>query len=43
MHKSQGSEYPVVLMPLYTQHYLMLTRNLSLIKKFPMLMPNFSV
>ncbi|HEY9852052.1 MAG TPA: ATP-dependent RecD-like DNA helicase [Leptolyngbyaceae cyanobacterium] len=28
IHKSQGSEYPVVLMPLYTQHYLMLTRNL---------------
>ncbi|MBD2181048.1 ATP-dependent RecD-like DNA helicase [Planktothrix sp. FACHB-1355] len=28
IHKSQGSEYPVVLIPLYTQHYLMLTRNL---------------
>lgn len=28
IHKSQGSEYPVVLMPLYTQHYLMLNRNL---------------
>lgn len=28
VHKSQGSEYPVVMMPLYMQHYLMLTRNL---------------
>jgi exodeoxyribonuclease V alpha subunit len=28
VHKSQGSEYPVVLMPLYTQHYLMLSRPL---------------
>lgn len=27
-HNSQGSEYPVVMMPLYTQHYLMLNRNL---------------
>jgi len=28
IHKAQGSEYPVVIMPLFTQHYLMLTRNL---------------
>jgi exodeoxyribonuclease V alpha subunit len=28
IHKSQGSEYPVVLLPMYTQHYMMLSRNL---------------
>ena len=28
IHKSQGSEYPVVVMPLLTQHYMMLQRNL---------------
>ncbi len=28
VHKSQGSEYPVVIMPLSTQHYVMLQRNL---------------
>lgn len=28
IHKSQGSEYPVVLLPIYMQHYLMLSRNL---------------
>ncbi len=28
VHKSQGSEYPVVIMPLLTQHYVMLQRNL---------------
>ena len=28
VHKSQGSEYPIVVMPLLTQHYLMLQRNL---------------
>jgi exodeoxyribonuclease V alpha subunit len=27
-HRSQGSEYPVVVMPLMTQHYIMLQRNL---------------
>lgn len=27
IHKSQGSEYPVVILPLYTQHYMMLSRN----------------
>jgi exodeoxyribonuclease V alpha subunit len=27
-HKSQGSEYPVVVIPLATQHYPMLARNL---------------
>ncbi len=28
VHKSQGSEYPVVIMPVITQHYLLLQRNL---------------
>jgi len=28
IHKSQGSEYPCVVMPLTTQHYIMLQRNL---------------
>jgi len=28
VHKSQGSEYPVVVIPMVTQHYLMLRRNL---------------
>ncbi|OGP92961.1 MAG: recombinase RecD [Deltaproteobacteria bacterium RBG_16_48_10] len=28
VHKSQGSEYPAVLLPLTTQHYLLLQRNL---------------
>jgi exodeoxyribonuclease V alpha subunit len=28
VHKSQGSEYPVVIMPLLTQHYVLLQRNL---------------
>ncbi|HDN85118.1 MAG TPA: ATP-dependent RecD-like DNA helicase, partial [Candidatus Aerophobetes bacterium] len=28
VHKSQGTEYPVILMPLFTSHYLMLQRNL---------------
>jgi exodeoxyribonuclease V alpha subunit len=28
IHKSQGSEYPVVVIPLYMQHYIMLSRNL---------------
>jgi exodeoxyribonuclease V alpha subunit len=28
IHKSQGSEYPVVILPMYTQHYMMLSRNL---------------
>jgi exodeoxyribonuclease V alpha subunit len=28
VHKSQGSEYPVVLFPLFMQHYLLLSRNL---------------
>lgn len=28
IHRSQGSEYPVVVMPLLTQHYMMLQRNL---------------
>ena len=27
-HRSQGSEYPAVVMPILTQHYLMLQRNL---------------
>ncbi len=28
VHKSQGSEYPAVVIPLHMQHYLMLSRNL---------------
>ncbi len=28
VHKSQGSEYPVVVLPLFLQHYLLLSRNL---------------
>jgi exodeoxyribonuclease V alpha subunit len=28
VHKSQGSEYPCVVIPLLTQHYVMLQRNL---------------
>jgi exodeoxyribonuclease V alpha subunit len=28
IHKSQGSEYPAVVIPIMTQHYMMLARNL---------------
>ena len=28
VHKSQGSEYPVVVIPIMTQHYMLLQRNL---------------
>lgn len=28
VHKSQGSEYPAVILPMLTQHYVMLQRNL---------------
>ena len=28
VHKSQGSEYPAVVIPVHTQHYMMLQRNL---------------
>jgi exodeoxyribonuclease V alpha subunit len=28
VHKSQGSEYPLVVMPILTQHYMLLQRNL---------------
>lgn len=28
IHKSQGSEYPVVLFPLFMSHYMLLSRNL---------------
>ncbi len=28
VHKSQGSEYPAVVMPLMVQHYMLLQRNL---------------
>ena len=28
VHKSQGSEYPVIVMPILTQHYVLLQRNL---------------
>ena len=29
IHKSQGSEYPVVILPLMKQHFMMLQRNLA--------------
>lgn len=29
IHKSQGSEYPAVVIPLFMQHYIMLQRNLA--------------
>jgi exodeoxyribonuclease V alpha subunit len=28
IHKSQGSEYPAVIVPILTQHFVMLSRNL---------------
>jgi exodeoxyribonuclease V alpha subunit len=28
IHKSQGSEYPVVVIPMVTQHYIMLSRQI---------------
>ena len=28
IHKAQGSEYPAVILPVMTQHYAMLQRNL---------------
>ena len=28
VHKSQGSEFPVVIFPIFLQHYLLLSRNL---------------
>lgn len=28
VHKSQGSEYPFVILPMHTQHYILLQRNL---------------
>jgi exodeoxyribonuclease V alpha subunit len=28
VHKSQGSEYPVVIFPLFMQHYMLLSRNI---------------
>jgi exodeoxyribonuclease V alpha subunit len=28
IHKSQGSEYPAIVVPLLTSHYVMLSRNL---------------
>ena len=28
VHKSQGSEYPAVVIPMLTQHYMLLQRNL---------------
>jgi exodeoxyribonuclease V alpha subunit len=28
VHKSQGSEYPAVVLPLLTQHYVLLQKNL---------------
>ncbi|HYR79742.1 MAG TPA: ATP-binding domain-containing protein, partial [Candidatus Dormibacteraeota bacterium] len=28
VHKSQGSQYPAVVMPIHSSHYVMLRRNL---------------
>jgi exodeoxyribonuclease V alpha subunit len=28
VHKAQGSQYPVVIIPVLTQHYILLQRNL---------------
>ena len=28
VHKAQGSEYPIVILPIFMQHYMMLSRNL---------------
>jgi exodeoxyribonuclease V alpha subunit len=28
VHRAQGSEYPCIVMPVVTQHYMMLQRNL---------------
>jgi len=28
VHKSQGSEYPAVILPIMTQHFVLLQRNL---------------
>ena len=28
VHKSQGSEYPIVVLPVVTQHYILLQKNL---------------
>jgi exodeoxyribonuclease V alpha subunit len=28
VHKSQGSEYPIVILPIFLQHYVLLSRNL---------------
>ena len=28
VHKAQGSQYPVVIIPVHTQHYMLLQRNL---------------
>ena len=35
VHKSQGSEYPCVVMPIMTQHYLLLQRNLAIYGRQP--------
>ena len=35
IHKSQGSEYPAVVIPIMTQHYAMLQRNLPLHRNHP--------
>lgn len=46
VHKSQGSEYPAVIIPIHTQHYMMLQRNLLYTavtrgKKLVILLGNF--
>ena len=46
VHKSQGSEYPAVIIPIHSQHYMMLQRNLLYTavtrgKKLVILLGNF--
>jgi len=46
VHKSQGSEYPAVIIPIHSQHYMMLQRNLlytavTRCKKLVILLGNF--
>ena len=40
IHKSQGSEYPAVVIPLTTQHYPMLQRNSGLHRRHPRQAPS---
>ena len=42
IHKSQGSEYPVVILPLYMQHFLLLSRNLKCFSNLSYISQSFS-